>query len=333
MTHTKAIPQLLDSHRRQHRYLRIAVTDRCNLRCTYCMPAEGHAWQSSTQLLTFGEILRVASMLAGEGVRKIRLTGGEPLLRTGIPDLVAELRAIPGIDTVAITSNGTRLAAQAAALRGAGLDAVNISLDTLRADRFRAITRRDDHDAVLAGIAAALREGFRTVKLNMVVMRGVNDDEIEDFVSLTRDACMQVRFIEYMPFDANGWDADRLLPGAGLRARVAEKFRLHAIGTGESAVARSYAVDGHRGTLGFISSMTEHFCEGCDRLRLTADGALKICLFSEGEVNIRDLLRAGVADEDILAAVRTALAGKWRAHPGAKELVQLHNRSMIRIGG
>ncbi|MBR9976494.1 MAG: radical SAM protein, partial [Bacteroidetes bacterium] len=254
-------------------------------------------------------------------------------LRPGIPELVARLVAIPGIDTLAITSNGTRLAAQATALRKAGLDAVNISLDTLRADRFRAITRRDDHDAVLKGIAAALHEGFKTVKLNMVVMRGINDDEIEDFIALTRDAPLQVRFIEYMPFDANGWDADRLLPGAELRARVAEKYILHAIGDSRGAVASSYAVEGHRGTLGFISSMTEHFCDGCDRLRLTADGALKICLFSEGEVNLRDLLRAGATDEDVMAAVRTALAGKWRAHPGAKELVQLHNRSMIRIGG
>jgi GTP 3',8-cyclase len=333
MEHPSATSPLTDRFGRLHHYLRIAVTDRCNLRCTYCMPAEGLAWQPAAQLLDFDEITRFAAICVRGGVTKIRLTGGEPLLRPQLTSLVARLRRLSGLERLAVTTNGTRLASLAPELRLAGCDAVNISLDTLREDRFRDITRRNDHAAVLAGVDAALEAGFDSVKINMVVMRGVNDDEVEDFVSLTKERPLHVRFIEYMPFDANGWDAARLVPTAELRARLAGVFPLVETEARRGDVAREYVLPGHRGTIGFISSMTEHFCDGCSRLRLTADGALKVCLFSQGEVDVRALLRGGAGDELVEEEIRMALSGKWRAHPGASQLARQHNRAMIRIGG
>lgn len=333
MIDTSAIPLMTDRFGRRHSYLRIAVTDRCNLRCTYCMPAEGLAWQPHSRLLSFDEILRFAAICVRGGVKKIRLTGGEPLLRAGLPELVARLRSLPGLARIALTSNGTRLADMAGALRHAGCDAVNISLDSLRPDRFREITRRDDHASVLAGIDAALDAGFDAVKINVVVMRGINDDEIGEFIALAERRPLHVRFIEYMPFDSNGWDIGRLLPTPELRARIENITPLRPLPARRDGVSRDYHLPGHRGTVGFISSMTEHFCDGCSRLRLTADGALKVCLFSAGEVDVRALLRGGADDHRIEEEIRMALSGKWRQHPGAEELARRHNRAMIRIGG
>lgn len=322
---------LLDAHQRRHRYLRIAVTEQCNFRCTYCRPL-GSVQTMSAAMMRTEEILRFAALCATQGVRKIRLTGGEPLLRPGIAPLVAALRALPGVDTVALTTNGMLLRRHTSALREAGLDAVNVSLDSLQPERFRAITGCDALAEVLRGIDAALEAGIGTVKINTVVMRGVNEDELEDFVAFTRAAPLEVRFIEYMPFDDNAWRSDRMMSAAEMRTALAARFALRPLPGGD-AVAKRFAVEGHRGAVGIIASMTEHFCQSCERLRLTADGAVKVCLFSPGELNVRDLMRAGADDAALLEALRIALLGKWAAHPGPDALRQLHNRSMIRIGG
>ncbi len=325
---------LLDQHKRAHTYLRIAVTERCNLRCVYCMPPEGIELLASDHLLTFDEIVRFASICARNGVNKIRLTGGEPLVRGNLAQLVERLQALPGIDTVAITTNGTLLAKYAEALRQAGLSSVNISLDTLRSDRFPRIARRDDHASVLAGIDAALACGFEQVKINTVIMRGINDDELRDFVELTRDRPLHVRFIEFMPFDSNTWSADACISAHELRTRIAGMCPIVDVRqTDRASVARMVRIEGYRGAIGFISSMSEHFCDSCNRLRLTADGAIKACLFSGSEINVREMLRSDFEDAALEALIRKALSDKWEAHPEASQLVSLHNRSMIRIGG
>ncbi|MDT8324895.1 MAG: GTP 3',8-cyclase MoaA, partial [Bacteroidota bacterium] len=268
------------------------------------------------------------------GVRKIRVTGGEPLVRRGLPELVSRLRALPGIETVGMTTNGMLLARYAEELCSEGLDAVNVSLDTLREDRFLRITRRRGVAEVLRGIEAALQSGIPRIKVNTVVIRGVNDDEVMDFVDFVRLRPLQLRFIEYMPFASNAWSADALLPSAELRARIAAQLPLEAaVEEDGNAVAECYHVAGHRGSIGFISSMSDHFCQRCNRIRLTADGAFKSCLFSEGEVDMRALLRGGADDARIVAALREGLEMKWEAHPAARELPLLDNRSMIRIGG
>lgn len=325
---------LTDRYRRTHRYLRIAVTERCNLRCTYCMPADGIPLRPRADLLTFDEIVRFAALCVRCGVRKIRLTGGEPLVRRGLPELVARLRGLEGIETVGMTTNGMLLARYAEELRSAGLDAVNVSLDTLQEDRFLRITRRRGLADVLRGIEAALECGIPRIKVNTVVIRGVNDDEVMDFVDFVRLRPLQLRFIEYMPFASNAWSSDALLPSAELRARIAAHFPLEAAAEEDDhAVAQCYHVAGHRGSIGFISSMSDHFCHSCNRIRLTADGAFKSCLFSDGEVDMRALLRGGATDGAVIDALRAGLDMKWEAHPAARELPLLDNRSMIRIGG
>ncbi|MCZ7555741.1 MAG: GTP 3',8-cyclase MoaA [Bacteroidia bacterium] len=327
-------PSLIDGHHRKHTYLRIAVTERCNLRCTYCMPADGLSLQPREHMLTTEEIVRVARVAVDAGVTKIRLTGGEPLVRSDLPEIVRRLRALPGLRQLGMTTNGTLLARSADVLCDAGLDAVNISLDTLRPERFARITRRDDHSAVMAGVAAALRAGFAKVKINMVVMRGVNDDELCDVAELTRERALDIRFIEYMPFDANAWSSGGLMTASEMRECLSREYTLHpAVGDTHAGVARMYRIPGFAGRVGFISAMSEHFCDTCNRLRLTADGSLKPCLFSTSECNIRSLLRSGADDASIAGVMNDALAGKWKAHPGVRQLVDLHNRSMIRIGG
>jgi molybdenum cofactor biosynthesis protein A len=324
---------LIDGHHRKHTYLRIAVTERCNLRCTYCMPAEGIDLQPKEHMLTTDEIVRVARVAVEAGVTKIRITGGEPLVRADLPELVRRLRAIPGLLHLGVTTNGTLLARHAGALRDAGLDAVNISLDTLIPERFARITRRNDHAAVMQGIEAALRAEFAQVKINVVVMRDVNDDELCDFAGLAREKRLDVRFIEYMPFDANAWSSGGMITAGEMRERIGALFFLQSADDDSAGVARMYRIPGFMGRIGFISAMSEHFCGSCNRLRLTADGSLKPCLFSTSECNIRSLLRSSGDDASITRALNEALAGKWEAHPGVHQLAELHNRSMIRIGG
>ncbi|HNR31815.1 MAG TPA: GTP 3',8-cyclase MoaA [Candidatus Hydrogenedentes bacterium] len=325
---------LTDAFARAHTYLRIAVTDRCNLRCLYCMPPAGVSWAPSSLLLTDNEFVRLCELFARLGVRKIRLTGGEPLLRPGLASLAGAIKGIGGIETVGITTNGVRLAAQARALRVAGVDRLNVSLDSLRRNRFEQIARRDGLGEVLSGIDAALEAGFTGVKINTVVMGGCNDDELADFVELTRGLPVCVRFIEFMPFLGNRWCDAHLVSYASMRAAIEARYAILPVADPDpSRVAKEFKVPGFAGSIGFITSMTEHFCGGCSRLRITADGQFKTCLFRSPEVNLRDALRGGAADEEIAALAAEALYLKPRQHADIRELERRADRSMFQVGG
>lgn len=325
---------LVDGLGRRHTYLRVAVTDRCNLRCTYCMPPEGVSRKPHDAILRFDEITRVARVLSGMGVNKVRLTGGEPLVRRGLPDLVASLAALPGVDGVAMTTNGVLLARYADTLRASGLNSVNISLDTLRPDRFARITLRDHYGQVRAGIDAALAADFDAVKLNVVVMRGFNDDELPDFAALTRELPLDVRFIEYMPFRDNRWAKERLVAYDEIRQVLeADGPLLPVVPEDPAQPSRDFMLPGHRGRIGIIASMTRPFCARCSRLRLTADGALKTCLFHYPERRLRDALRGGMTDGELARAIRDALQSKPAGHAPLDTLMTLDNRVMTEIGG
>ncbi len=325
--------RLIDSHGRKHTYLRLSLTDRCNLRCSYCMPPQGIDWTPRADILTEGEIVRLAGIFVGMGIDKIRLTGGEPLARRDIGRIVERLGALPGLKTLAMTTNGISLAERAAPLRASGLNNLTISLDTLRRDRFKEIAKRDKFDAVMAGIEASLAAGFAPLKINVVAMRGVNDDEILDFVAWGQDRPINVRFIEYMPFPDNHWSKGGLMPYAEMRALISQRYQLIPLVGPLTDVGKDFRLAGHIGTVSFVSSMTESFCGGCNRLRVTADGNIKSCLFQPAEQSLRDAMRAGALDADIEALILTAVAGKQAAHPPMEELMTMKNRNMIEIGG
>ncbi|HRI44778.1 MAG TPA: GTP 3',8-cyclase MoaA [Fimbriimonadaceae bacterium] len=325
-------PPLVDRYGRVHRYLRVALTDRCNFRCRYCMPLEGVAWQAKAEILTLEELEVLVRLFARLGIDKVRLTGGEPTVRRGYEGLVKALAAIPEIRTLAMTTNGWTLAESAGTLRRHGLSLVNVSMDSLDPERFRAITVRGELDRVLTGIESALGAGLE-VKINCVVMRGVNEDEIIRFVEHFADCDVTVRFIEFMPFEGNRWDRADIYPYAAMRRDLEARFRLEPLETDPSAVGKDFRIEGCRCRVGFVTSMTEHFCDGCDRLRITSDGYLKTCLFGREEVSLRDLVRSGETAEVLEEAIRRALERKWKGHPDLATLPQLPNRSMIQIGG
>ena len=312
-------------------YLRVSVTDRCNLRCAYCMPVEGVPWRPHDDILTFEEIERIVRVAAALGISKVRLTGGEPLVRAGIVDLVRLLALVPEVDDLAMTTNGTLLPRHAGALASAGLDRANISLDTLRPERFRRITRLGDIRAVLAGIESALDANLAPVKLNVVLMAGENDDEIADFVRLTLDRPLHVRFIERMPIGALGPEPSALVPTDLVMRRIEAEFGRLLPGRPDrgNGPAAYYTLTGARGTLGFISAMTDHFCSHCNRLRLTADGNLRPCLMSDTEIALRPALRSGVSDEELRALILEAVFAKPEAHGEIAE----GERKMSQIGG
>ncbi len=302
----------LDRHGRPLRSLRLSVTDRCNFRCRYCMPEEEYAWLPRASLLTFEELERLARVFVAEGVTAIRLTGGEPLLRRNLPELVRRLAPIPGLADLALTTNGTLLAGAAPALAAAGLHRVTVSLDTLRPERAEAFARTRLHPQVLEGIRAAAGAGLRPLKLNAVVVRGFNDDELADLVRFGRQVDAEVRFIEYMDVGgATGWSADLVVPREEILARLGAAFG----GTSPrpdpadpSAPAERFALpDGP--TFGVIASVTAPFCGACDRSRLTADGTWFTCLYAEGGEDLRAPLRAGMDD----AGLRALVAARWRA--------------------
>jgi cyclic pyranopterin phosphate synthase len=330
---------LVDGFARRVHDLRISITDRCNLRCAYCMPAEGMAWLPRTEVLTYEEIARVARVCVERfGFEAIRLTGGEPLVRAHVTRLVEMLSPL-GVD-LALTTNGVKLAEVAHDLGHAGLSRVNVSLDTLRPDRFRALTRRDELTRVLAGIDAALDAGLAPVKVNAVVMRGVNDDEIVDLARFGRDRGVGMRFIEFMPLDAQGeWTEQKVVPAREIVDRIHAVFPVEPVGASHvEPAARWRYVDG-RGEVGVIPSVTEPFCESCDRVRLTAEGQFRTCLFALDETDLRAELRAenGLAapdlDDRLVAQIERAVAGKWAGHRiGQVDFVR-PNRSMSQIGG
>jgi cyclic pyranopterin phosphate synthase len=325
--------RLIDRHGRRHSYLRISITDRCNLRCTYCMPPQGIDWTPRAEVLTADEIVRLGTIFVGMGITKIRLTGGEPLSRRDVGEIAQRLGALPALKTLAMTTNGISLAKRAGDLRAAGLNALTISLDTLRRDRFKAIAKRDQFDAVIDGIEAALAAGFTPLKINVVVMRRVNDDEILDFVAWAKDRPINVRFIEYMPFPDNKWSTGGLMPYAEMRALIQRDYELIPLVGDKTDVGKDFRIGGHQGSVSFVTSMTESFCGGCNRLRVTADGNIKSCLFHPAEQSLRDAMRAGGSDADVEALILSAVAGKQAAHPPMEELMTMKNRTMIEIGG
>ena len=307
--------KLSDSYNRPLNYLRVSVTDRCNLRCVYCMPAEGVPLVAHGDILTYEEIVSVTRAAVELGIVKVRLTGGEPLVRAGLPDLVAMLSAIEGIDDISMTTNAELLERHADDLKASGLRRVNVSLDSLRSIRFRRITRVGSLGHVLRGIDAARRAGLGPVKTNTVVIRGTNDDEVIDFARLTLDGDWHVRFIEYMPFANGACQANDLL------VTVAEmKERIEILGPLEPAFgsgggpAKYFRLPGAKGTIGFISPVSDHFCRACNRLRLTADGRLRPCLFSDSEVDLRGPLRQGAGIGDIKRLIREAVSSKPEGH-------------------
>ena len=303
-----------DGFGRRIEYLRISVTDKCNLRCVYCMPPEGLPWLKRDQLLTYEEIARLVRIMAAMGLRRLRITGGEPLVRRDLADLVAMLAAVPGIEDIALSTNAVLLAEHADALQGAGVSRVNVSLDSLRPDRIDALARRaGSHGAILEGLAAAERVGFHPIKVNTVVMRGRNDDELEDFARLTLERPWHIRFIEVMPVGENlGVSANDYVPALEMLERLRSIGALEPVpGPAGNGPATYFRFPGAPGTVGVITPMSHNYCERCNRMRLTADGKLRPCLFGELETNLRDPLRAGAAIEPL---IRHTLAVKPERH-------------------
>jgi len=323
---------LVDTFGRQHRDLRISVTDRCNFRCTYCMPEEGLEWLDRSDLLTFEEIERLARVLVDTfGIDSIRLTGGEPLVRANLPELVALLKPL-GTD-LTLTTNGSTLRRHAQPLADAGLRRINISLDSLRADRFFELTRRDELDTVLDGIDAAVEAGLHPVKINAVVMRGVNDDEIIDFATFGRERGVSVRFIEWMPLDADeGWSNDRVVSQREIVDEISKVYPIELVQREHEPAQRFRYLDG-AGEIGVIASVTQAFCGDCDRVRLTAEGQFRNCLFAVDEFDLRSLLRGGASDDDIAAEIERAVGAKWAGHQIGKVHFIRPHRSMSQIGG
>lgn len=328
---------LRDGFHRRINYLRMSITDRCNLRCRYCMPEEGVPPLSHAEILTYEELLRLARVAAGLGIHKVRVTGGEPLVRRGAVEFVRLLAALPGVKDLSLTTNGILLDEYASPLRQAGLQRVNVSLDTLRPDRYRAITRCGELDRVLKGLEAARREELSPVKVNVVTLRDFNLDEVEDFARLTLESSLEVRFIECMPLGGfQEWNRSRVVPGAEIREQLEKSFSL--VSTPESSEAdgpsRMVRIEGAQGRIGFINPLTEHFCGTCNRLRLLPDGTLRTCLFSTEGTDLRTPLRAGISDERLAEIVREAAGRKPKGHGlGEEGPFWCSGGLMSRIGG
>ena len=327
-------PPLVDSFGRAATDLRVSVTDRCNFRCRYCMPPEGLEWMARDELLTFEEMTRVVRILVSSGVRSLKVTGGEPLVRHEVPTLIGMLRSISAGLDISLTTNGYLLADHAEALARAGLDRVTVSCDSLIKHRFAEMTLRDALDRVMLGLEAAAAHGLGPIKINTVMIRGHNDDEAVAFARLARSTGYEIRFIEYMPLDAQGaWDETKVVPGAEVLATIDRMFPL--VGDGESSEpATTYRfADGAPGKVGMIASVTAPFCDSCDRLRLTADGQLRACLFSLDETDLRGPLRTGASDEELAELARACVASKWAGHRIGKADFVAPTRSMSMIGG
>lgn len=325
---------LVDQFGRVARDLRVSLTDHCNLRCTYCMPAEGLQWMAKAQMLTDEEILRLVRLFVDLGVENVRLTGGEPLLRPGIVDLVRGMGQLQPRPRIAMTSNGIGLAKHAAALSEAGLNRVNISLDTPDPVLFKHLTRRDRFDDVVAGLAAAADAGLTPVKVNAVVMRGVNDHTAADLLAWCLERDYELRFIEQMPLDAqHGWDRSEMISRDELRSLLETRFTLTPVQERGSAPAERFLVDGGPATVGIIASVTAPFCGACDRVRLTADGMVRNCLFSRGEVDLRGPMRDGASDRELVRLIRGEMWRKARGHGIGQPDFTQPARPMSAIGG
>lgn len=333
--------QLVDSFGRRINYLRVSLTDLCNFRCLYCLPPEGLPVLPQCQLLTQTEIVRLITIIGRIGVNQIRLTGGEPLLRQDIVEIVRGLKKIETVKDLSITTNGSRLKSKVGSLKEAGLDRINISLDSLSPERFREITRSDSYQQVMEATFAALQAGF-PVKLNMVAIKGLTAEEIIRFVKLARDYPLEVRFLEFMPLCGQAWGQDLFLPIAYIRSIVKEHFELEQEMPRGDRVAETFYIRDGKGKVGFIASLTESFCDRCSRMRLSSDGKLFPCLFSDAQVSVRELLRENAPEEAIIEAIRKAARikprGNWfQDHPyreGHEDEFELKPSPMIHnLGG
>ena len=329
-----AHPQIVDKHGRTFNYLRLAVNEYCNLRCIYCMPEEGVPFRSKDQLLSTDEIFRLISIAAQLGVSKIRFTGGEPLLRKDIPELVKYAKSRDGVESVHLTTNGLLLGDCLNELESAGLSGINISLDTLKPDRFKLITRRDGVENVFANIQKAIDSTIPSVKINAVALRGFNDDELMDFVGLTKENNITVRFIELMPFDSHQiwktgkfYGADHII--ADLKHEVDELIPIN----GSRTEHHVFRVDNYRGKVAVIPAYTRSLCGACNRIRITADGKLLNCLYSQDETNLRDAIRNGVSDEKIQTMIQGSFLNKHKDGWAAQNSSGKHRESMTQIGG
>jgi cyclic pyranopterin phosphate synthase len=334
MEHSQLEP-LFDGHGRPITDLRVSVTDRCNFRCQYCMPAEGLPWLERDEILTFEEIERLVTLLARMGVEDVRLTGGEPLVRREFPRLVAMLSAVDGLHDLSLTTNGYLLARMVDELAEAGLRRINVSLDSLSRDRFFHITRRDSLAQVIEGLEALERHpAISPVKVNCVAMRGFTEQEVVPFARLARRKPYQVRFIEFMPLDGDrSWSQDRVLTGAEVREIVERVYPLEPLGRAQHGTAKVYRFRDGRGEIGFINPVSEPFCADCNRIRLTSDGKLRTCLFSLHETDLRGPLRAGADDRELEQIVREAVWRKELKHRVSEPGFRQPPRTMSSIGG
>jgi cyclic pyranopterin phosphate synthase len=326
-------------------YLRLSVTDRCNLRCVYCMPPEGIPVLGHRDILSYEEIIRIVEVAAKLGVRKVRLTGGEPLCRKNLPFLVSSIKKIRGIEDLSMTTNGTLLEKHAVELADAGLDRVNISIDSLRPDRYEKITRGGSLDAALKGLAAADKAGLRPVKINMVPVRGINEDEIEDFAKITLDSDYHVRFIECMPSaNIDFWSPEKYITTDEIKGMIEKIAPLTPVRIRKNGPSKYFRLRGAKGVIGFISALTHHFCGDCNRLRLTSDGRLRPCLFSETEIDLLSALRSGAPHTEIERLLRLSIQIKPEGHtlgnrndkktvPDFLSPARKRKRPMSRIGG
>ncbi|UKL14011.1 GTP 3',8-cyclase MoaA [Dissulfurimicrobium hydrothermale] len=328
---------LSDKHGREITYLRISITDRCNLRCSYCTPRDGQVnWLSHEDILSYEEIERLANAFSGLGVRKIRLTGGEPLVRKGVEGLAGRLIKIPGIKEVCLTTNGILLGDMATPLFDAGVRHINISLDTLKPERFLKITGKDLFQNVWQGIEKAIETRFTKIKLNAVAMKGVNDDEIVDLARLSLELPLEVRFIEFMPVgSATTWEKSRHLNCDAIKEMVERSLGdLIPVSQGkDSGPAMIYRLKGAKGSVGFISPLSRHFCGTCNRVRITPDGRLRLCLFSDNEIDLKGWLRAGISNDELKIFLKEAIAQKPKGIISLKDETPHCTRAMSRIGG
>ena len=325
---------IIDSHNRVHNYLRISLTDNCNFRCFYCMPEEEYEFTPASRLMQADEIIALAKIFVNLGVNKIRLTGGEPLVRKDAADIIMALSQLPV--TLTITTNGTRLHEYAEVLQQAKISSLNISLDTLQPEKFQLITRRDQFKTVYDNIQLMISKNFQ-VKVNVVVMKGLNDNEINDFIEWTKDTPVDVRFIEFMPFNGNRWTSNKVFTLQQIVKVIEEKYSCIPLKNEKNDTAKKYMVPGHAGTFAVISTMSANFCGNCNRMRLTADGKMKNCLFSKEETDLLSALRKG---EDVVPLIHQSiyakakeLGGQFTADFEHLHAEDIHNRSMITIGG
>jgi cyclic pyranopterin phosphate synthase len=332
--------RLVDRFGRVHTYLRISVTDRCNLRCAYCMPSEQIQWKPVSDILTLDEIVDISRLFVSLGVVKIRLTGGEPTVRPDIERLIEQLANLPGLSTLAMTTNGVLLAKKAHALKAAGLSSLNVSLDTLREERFATIAGRSHFHDVMAGIDAALEAGFRPLRINTVIMKNVNDDELLDFVRFVKDRPINVRFIEFMPSESVSIRTAEMVSFGEMKRRIGVCYELKPVSSNNQAttteaspVAKEYRIDGFVGSVSFITPMTEQFCAACSRLRLTADGRLKTCLFYPAETSLLEAVRAGAGREQLVGLIQDTLLGKKERPALWERMVAESDCGMYAIGG